>query len=183
MNRYTSMSKSAFAVCSFLTGLVIMSLVSGCGQVSSTETRTDPQDRITFELPVGWTEAVGSSGTRFKPPASMGSVQVQVNTVDRSPRHTVEAERDSWLSFQRENGQKVLFEDTRDINGFHIVEYAHTGENATGSAVWHYVLMQRDAFIVASYLMAGPGTYEQQLPVFRQIVDSIQPVEETGTEE
>lgn len=103
----------------------------------------------------------------------MGFAQVQVNSVDRSSRHTVEAERDAWLSFQRENGQKVIFEDTRDINGFHIVEYAHTGESITGSAVWHYVLMQRDDFIVSTYLQAGPDSYEQQLPVFRQVVDSI----------
>ncbi len=161
-------------------GLASLTFLSGCGK-AVVETRTDPQGRVTFQLPAGWTEAAGSGGTRFKPPASMGATQVQVNTVDFNGRHTIEDERDTWLAYQREIGQKVIYEDTRDANGFHIVEYAHTGENVVGSSVWHYILMQRDDYTVAAYLMAGPSVYESQLPVFREIVDSIQPVGESDT--
>ncbi len=156
-------------------GFALVLCLTGCSGSPSTETRSDPHNRISYELPAGWTEMAGSSGTRFAPPGQ--SVHIQVNTVDHSGRSTIEEERDAWLAHQRKIGAEIVHEATRDANGFHIVEFANTGENALGSMIQHQVLMQRGDFKVAAYLMAGPGEYESALPVFREVLDSIRVIE------
>lgn len=157
-----------------LAGILGLS-ISGCGGDRGTLV-SDPSNRITFELPSGWTEAAGSNGTRFSPPTSMG-VQVQVNTVDDNGRASLAERRDAWLDFQRRNGATVLLE--RDWPGGNLpgVEYAHEAETMTGEAVWHHILLAGDGYVVATYLQAGPGAYEEILPTYREIVSSVRPSE------
>ncbi|NBB93532.1 MAG: hypothetical protein GVY32_10240 [Gammaproteobacteria bacterium] len=135
---------------------------------------SDPSGRVTFELPDGWTEAPGSNGTRFSPPASAG-IQVQVNTVDDDGRVSVADRRDAWLDFHRRNGAEILLEQEWPGGNFPGVEYAHGAQTARGEIVWHHVMLAGEGYVVATYLQAGPGVYEEILPVYRDIVASIRP--------
>jgi hypothetical protein len=134
---------------------------------------SDPSGRITFELPDGWTEAVGSSGTRFSPPVS--GAQVQVNTVDDNGRTSLTERRDAWLDFHRRNGAEVILE--RDWPGDNLpgIEYAHSAENVRGEIIWHHILLSGDGYVVPTYLQVSRGTYDDLLPVYREIVASIRP--------
>lgn len=156
--------------------LVLMALLTGC-EAASSNAMNDPSERIEFELPNGWTEAAGSGGTRFSPPASPG-VQVQVNTVDDNGRASLAQRRDAWLDFQRENGARVLLEQEWPGDNMMGVEYAHEAETATGGSIFHHVLLAGDGFVVATYLQVGKNAYEEFLPIYRDIVASIQAVEE-----
>lgn len=134
---------------------------------------TDPQGRITFQLPEDWEAAAGSSETRFRPAASPGS-SVQVNTVDKGSAG-LERRRDAWLDFQRKNGAEILYSEAWSTAHFDGVAYAHTGEGLTGEIVWHHVLLEGDDYIVATNLQASGDSAETMLPVYREIVASIEP--------
>ena len=149
-------------------------LLTACGRQSAT--RSDPEGRITFELPAGWTEVPASGGTRFRPRGSPNAGEIQVNTVKHDPRHTIEEERMVWLDFQRKSGQKVISESTWDRNGFHAVEFTHTAAGVSGNTVWHQVILQRGDYKVATYLMTPADQLEALDPVFRKVIDSIRPI-------
>lgn len=158
-------------IIALLSGLLLFA-TSGCGGGSTS--MSDPSGRITFELPAGWTEAVGSSGTRFSPPLSSG-VQVQVNTVDDNGRVSLAQRRDSWLDFHRNNGGTVHLNQDWPADNLPGVEYAHSAEGITGEMIWHHVLLSGDGYVVATYLQAAPSIYEEMLPVYREIVASVRP--------
>src|SRR6056297_652930 len=164
---------------SLTTGLAILlfSVTAGCAG-NEQPVRSDPSGRIDFELPGAWTEVVGRSGTRFSPPASPG-VQVQVNTVDDNGRVSLDQRRDSWLDFQKENGATILLERAWPGANMPGVEYAHDGDSLAGETIFHYVLLAGDGYVVTTSLQAGPGAYDDLLPVYREIVASIRPTAES----
>lgn len=153
-------------------GLLLV-LLSACGGGGG-NTMSDPSGRIVFELPDGWTEAAGSNATRFSPPGSPG-VQVQVNTVNYDGRVSLERRRDSWLDSQRKNGATVLVNREWPVGNLPGLEYAHSGQNMMGDMVWHHIQLSGDGYLVATYLQASPGVYDEILPVYRDIVASVQP--------
>jgi len=168
------MHSSKFArVIPALAVAIMLSGVTACGGDKGT-VMSDPADRITFELPAGWTEAAGSSGTRFSPPSSSG-VQVQVNTVSDNGRASLADHRDAWLDFQRSNGAEVHLEREWPGDNLPGLEYAHDSQGATGERISHHILLAGDGYLVATYLQAAPGIYEDVLPVYRDIVASVQP--------
>lgn len=147
----------------------------GCS--SGAQERTDPQGRIAFRIPSDWTEAPGTSGTRFAPPVpDSHAAHIQVNTVDRHPRATLEEERDFWLAQQEKLGEEVLLSTTREVPGFEAVEYAHTVESTAGDGVQHFVVLQRGDYKVATWVMATHETYPEHLATFQEVVRSIRPV-------
>jgi len=153
--------------------VLLLLALSACGGAGA-DSMTDPSGRITFELPAGWTEAAGSNATRFSPPGSPG-VQVQVNTVDDNGRVSLAQRRDSWLDFHRENGATVLLEREWPAGNLPGLEYAHSAEGIRGEMIWHHILLSGDGYVVATYLQAPPSTYEQILPAYRRIVESVRP--------
>lgn len=168
------MRPASFLLLSFLL-LGSVPPLAGC---SGAQERTDPQGRIAFRVPSDWTAAPGSNGTRFHPPGSDAhAVHIQVNTVDRRPRATLEEKRDHWLAQQEKLGEEVLLRTRREAPGFEGVEYAHTVESTAGDGVQHFVVLQRDDYEVSTWLMATDETYETYLPTFQEVVRSIRPAE------
>jgi hypothetical protein len=151
----------------------LLSGIAACGGEDRT-VMSDPDDRITFELPAGWTEAPASSGTRFSPPSS-SAIQVQVNTVSDSGRASLAERRDTWLDFQRRNGAQVHLEREWPGDNLPGVEYAHDSEGVTGERISHHILLAGDGYVVTTYLQAPRGLYEDVLPTYRSIVASVEP--------
>ena len=165
-------NSSAHYVQTLISGLLLLT-VSACGGTGG-NTMSDPSGRITFELPAGWTEAAGSNATRFSPPGSAG-VQVQVNTVDDNGRVSLAQRRDSWLDFHRENGATIHLDREWPGDNLPGLEYAHSAEGMRGDMTWHHILLSGDGYVVATYLQASPSDYDDIIPVYRQIVESVRP--------
>ena len=154
-----------------ISGLLLT--LSACGGTGG-NAMSDPSGRITFELPAGWTEEAGSNATRFSPPGSPG-VQVQVNTVDDNGRVTLAQRRDSWLDFHRKNGATIHLDREWLAGNLPGLEYAHSAQGVRGDMTWHHILLSGDGYVVATYLQASPSDYDEILPVYRQIVESVRP--------
>ena len=165
-------SNSAKYVLTLILGLLLLT-VSACGGTDG-NTMSDPSERITFELPADWTEAAGSNATRFSPPGSPG-VQVQVNTLDDKGRVSLAQRRDSWLDFRRENGATIYLDREWLAGNLPGLEYAHSAEGVSGDMTWHHILLSGDGYVVATYLQASPSDYDEILPIYRQIVESVRP--------
>ena len=102
-------------------------------------------------------------------------MQVQVNTGDDNGRVTLAQRRDSWLDFHRKNGATIHLDQEWPAGNFPGLEYAHSAEGVRGDMTWHHILLSGDGYVVVTYLQAPPSDYDEILPVYRQIVESVRP--------
>ncbi len=150
-----------------------MLVLAGCSD--DPDRRTDPNERVSFHLSGDWEPVPGTNETRYRPSGEeqagegQALVEIQVNTDEPRSLEKLERERDVLLERVTGEGEKVLTSETREHNGFEVIDYAHTD----GDAVTHYVLMTRGDFTVYSFLKAGSDEYERYLSLFRDVVNSI----------
>jgi hypothetical protein len=150
-----------------------MVLLAGCG--SGGETRTDRHGMITYQVPDGWEAVPGSMETRYRPAEGVIRAEIQVSTIIIDEPRDLKAERDQWLGFQEKQGNGILLNIDYADNGFKGVAYAHQTKTSMGDSIQHLVQMQRPGVLVSTYLMAPEDRYEDFLPAYKFVLDSILP--------
>lgn len=156
-----------------LLGCCVLTLLAACAKEPPRS--IDPNGKISFTVPEGWKEVLGSSGTAFSAPdGDTRGVRIQVNTLLRkSHLERLEKERDIWLASHEEKGERVLFSRAWHSADFEGVEYAHTAVGIMGDMIWHHVLATNGEIVLASHLMAPSAQYDSYRKTFVATLDSI----------
>jgi hypothetical protein len=153
--------------------LFLVCLLAGCG--SGGEPHVDRHGLVTYRIPLGWEAVPGSMETRFRPAEGGIRAEIQVSTILIDEPRDLQAERDQWLDFQKKQGNRILLSIGYTDNGFKGVAYAHETRTSMGDSIQHHVQMQRPGVLVATYLMAPEEHYEDFLPDYKFVLDSILP--------
>lgn len=156
-----------------LAGLMLL-VTSACTD-SAVPTRSDPDGRISYHLPADWEPVPGSSETRFRSTVNP-RVSLQINTVSKGSA-SIQRQRDASLDFQRRSGAEILYNDAWRTPHFEGLSYAHSAEGSMGAFHWHHIYLEGEDYVVATYLQTPPDASETWLPIYREIVASIQPAQ------
>ncbi len=160
--------------------LCILFLLVGCGGEGSRKL-TDPRQQISFEIPKGWETLPNSNGTRFHATTQEDAIDasraiIMVNTILVDEQRDLVRQRDEWIAHHEQRGLRIVLRSTYQKNGVTGVEFANEQAGMMGQEILHQIQFHYPGVLVLTHLQVPVEDYETMLPIYHEVVRSIQPL-------